>query len=115
VTPHEHRLLPSLGMASLVLGHVGLLLFFLPVLGGPISAFGVLCGVLGLLFVALKLPTSLRWSVAGLAVSCLALAVNLTLHRLPDVSLHDRRVPRPWQPVPDRPAVPPPASQAFEQ
>jgi hypothetical protein len=35
-------------MTSLVLGTVGLLLFFLPILGAPISGLGALIGLIGI-------------------------------------------------------------------
>jgi hypothetical protein len=101
--------LPALGMASLVLGVIALLLSFLPVLGLPISACGLLCGLLGFAAALVSPGTSLRWSVGGLAVGVLALSVNLALAYAPTGYLPDPHVPKTWQPVPDRPSVPPPA------
>ncbi len=102
----------GLGMTSLVLGTVGLLLFFLPVLGIPLSAIGLLCGVLRL-FQPAESGTTLRWGVGGVAVSCLALAVNVGVAFAPAGYLPGRKVPRPWQAVPDRPYVPPPARPQY--
>ncbi len=106
--------LPALGMTSLVLGVIALLLAFLPILGIPLSAFGLLFGFLGFLAALVARGTSLRWSVGGLAASCLALAVNLAIAYAPEGYLPGRKVPRPWQPVSDRPYVPPPASWSGE-
>jgi hypothetical protein len=103
-----HSPLPALGMTSLVLGTIALVLAFLPVLGIPISALGLLCGVLGFVAVLLGGGATLRWSLAGVAVCSLALAVNLALAYAPADYLPGRSVPKPWQPVPDRPYVPPP-------
>src|SRR5438105_2687081 len=97
------------GMASLVLGTIALILFFLPILGVPISAFGLLFGVIGFVMAMLGGRLTLRWSVAGLAMSALALSVNLAVNHAPARLLPQRDVPKQWQPVPDRPFVPPPA------
>jgi hypothetical protein len=101
----------ALGMASLVLGVIALLLFFLPILGIPLSLCGIILGVIGLLASFAVRGTYLRWTLAGLATSCLALAINVAIAYSPAGYLHDHNVPRPWQPVPDRPYVAPPAKQ----
>jgi hypothetical protein len=69
----------GLGMTSTVLGTIGLILFFLPILGIPISAFGLLAGLLGVPVTILGGGTSLRWSLAGLLLSSAALVVNLAI------------------------------------
>src|SRR5690348_7694324 len=99
----------GLGMASTVLGVVGLMLFILPILGIPISAFGLCFGILGFVLAPIS-GARLRWSAAGIAVSLLALAVNLAIYYAPEAYLPGRNVPLLWQPAPDRPYVPPPAS-----
>ena len=64
-------------MTSLVLGIIALLLFFLPILGVPLSLCGIAIGLVAL-FASLAFPgVHLRWALAGLATSCLALAINL--------------------------------------
>ena len=103
--------LPAFGMSSLVLGVIALLLAFLPILGIPLSLCGIVLGVVGV-FSSLKVPgTYVRWSFAGLATSCLALIVNLAITYAPTGYLPEQSVPQTWQPVPDRPSPPPPASQ----
>ncbi len=103
--------LPALGMSSLVLGVIALLLAFLPILGVPLSLCGIVLGVIGV-FSSLTVPgTYPRWSLAGLATSCLALIVNLAITYAPTGYLPEQSVPRTWQPVPDRPYPPPPARQ----
>ena len=107
VTVHESPI--SMGMTSLVLGTIGLLLFFLPILGLPISAFGLLFGLLGILVALVRPGQRIRWIVVGCAVSTLALAINLLITNAPVGYLAAPSVPPPWQKVPDRPYVPPPA------
>jgi len=102
----------ALGMTSLVLAFIGLLLFFLPILGIPISLLALGFGILGLIVAFFVPGPSLRWSLGGIAASCLALSVNLAIAWAPSGYLPERRMPTPWQPVPDRPYVPPPASSS---
>ena len=110
--PHSFRTrspLPALGMSSLVLGVIALLLAFLPILGIPLSLIGAILGVIGI-FSSLSVPgIYLRWSLAGLATSCLALIVNLAITYAPTGYLPEQRTPRTWQSAPDHPLPPPPA------
>jgi phosphate/sulfate permease len=107
---HPDNPLLGLGMASLVLAFIALIVFFMPVLGIPISVIALCFGIIGF-GVALFTPTAaLRWGLAGIAASCLALAVNVAIAKAPSGYLPERRVPTPWQQPPDRPYVPPPAS-----
>jgi hypothetical protein len=62
---------------SLALGTVGMMLFFLPILGGPISAFGLLFGLLGIAFA--PHGVHLRWSLLGCAASATGLAISLAV------------------------------------
>jgi hypothetical protein len=110
--PEVHSPPVGLGMSSLVIGTIGLMLFFLPVLGIPITAFGLLFGLLGVLtalFGRAGGGARLRWTLAGIAVSCLGLAVNIAIAYAPAGYLPGRDVPQMWQLPPDRPYVPPPA------
>jgi hypothetical protein len=106
-TTHEPPI--ALGMLSLVLGTVGLLLFFLPILGWPISAFGLFFGLLGIVVSFSRGGVSLRWSFMGSAVSALALSINLAIYSAPGGYLPEPFGRPLWQSVPDRPYVPPPA------
>jgi hypothetical protein len=103
--------LPALGMASMVLGVIGLILVFLPILAAPLSACGILLGIAGIIAAFTVPGTYLRWSIAGLVTSILALAVNLTIYFAPGThgAIPTPRPPPMWQPPPDRTAVPPPA------
>jgi hypothetical protein len=107
---HADSPLLALGMASLVLGLIGMLLFFLPILGIPISACGVICGVLGFIVALFTGGQSLRWSVGGFTVSALALGVNLLLNYTPEGFIPGPVTTRPWQEPRDRPFVAPPAN-----
>jgi hypothetical protein len=57
--------------------------------------------------------TSLRWSLAGLAVCCIALGTTVLLYAAPTDYLPGVSYSRSWQPVLDRPDVPPPAPPDF--
>ncbi len=113
--PTTHTPPISLGMLSQVLGAIGLLLFFLPVLGLPISAFGLLFGLIGVAAGLSPGGLRLRWSVVGCMVSTLALAINAAIAYAPRGYLAAPTVPPAWQPVPDRPAISPPASPQWRR
>jgi hypothetical protein len=104
-----HAPLLGLGMASVVLGLIALMVGFLPVLGIPISAFGLLCGLVGLAGAFFPTGASLRWSVGGVGVCAAALALNLAIAYAPGGEVPTPVIPKPWQGVPDRPSNPPPA------
>jgi hypothetical protein len=104
-----HSPVPALGMTSLVLGVIALLLAFLPVLGIPLAGFGALLGVFGLLAGVVGATGSLRWTLAGLAISLLALGVNYAVHFAPQGYMARPTPPPIWRSPQDRPYVPPPA------
>lgn len=68
--PESRSPLMGFGMTSLVLGFLGTLLFFLPVLGVPIALCGLACGVIGLIFALAGRDYSLRWASAELGYRC---------------------------------------------
>jgi hypothetical protein len=74
---------PNLGMTSLVIGLIALALFFLPILGIPLGLLGVGFGVAGLGATWLVAGVSPRWSLEGIVVSCVALAVNYLIASAP--------------------------------
>jgi Na+/H+ antiporter NhaD/arsenite permease-like protein len=102
----------GLGMSSLVLAFVAMLVFFLPILGIPVSVFALAFGIIGF-FLALYSPSSsLRWSLGGIAASLLALGLNLMIYYAPEGYLPNRVGATPsWMGVPDRPYIAPPARQ----
>jgi hypothetical protein len=99
----------GLGLTALILGAVGLILSFLPILSIPLDVAGLIFGLTSLLLALLGGWTSLRWSIVGVAVAGLALAVGIAIARAPAGYMPNRAVPLDTQPVPDRPYVPPPA------
>ena len=105
-----YRPLTGLGMASLVLGTIALMLFFLPVLGIPIGVLGLLFGLLGFGVALFRPRVSLRWCLGGIAMSTLALALHIGIVFAPSGNIPTgQHHPPPWRSVPDRPYVPPPA------
>jgi hypothetical protein len=69
------RFMPAFGMISLVLGHIALAMFFMPVLGLPLAFCGLMSGLLGVFVAATWRGVNWRWSAAGVAVCTLALGV----------------------------------------
>jgi hypothetical protein len=104
-----HAPLLGLGMTSVVLGLIGLLLGWMPILGLPISAFGLFFGLVGSIAAFFPSGATLRWSLAGIGICSLALAVTIALAYAPAGYLHDPGVPPSWQAPPDRPSNPPPS------
>ncbi len=98
----------SFGLASFVLGMVGLILFFLPVLGAPISGLGVVLGIIGCCAASIAGRGNLRWSVGGVAVALLALTVNMAIAFAPTEGLGSG-VRAELVPYPERSYIPPPA------
>ena len=98
-----------MGLTSVVLGAVGLLLFFLPILGIPLGGVGLVFGFGGLvLALCRRLDEPPLVGRRNRPVG-LALAVSLAIAQAPAGYLPSRAVPLGTQPVPDRPYVPPPA------
>ncbi len=84
-TTSDARKMP--GAVSLVLGFIALLLFFLPILSLPISAFGVFFGLLATILAVFFGRADLRWSLLGLTVSVVALLFILAIIYAPGDSL----------------------------
>jgi hypothetical protein len=97
------------GMTSVVLGTIGMFLFFLPILGMPLSVLGLLFGIAGF-FVALpQWGVSMRWSLGGVAMSALALAINVVIAMAPEGYLPAHKSGELWRQDYDSPYVAPPA------
>ena len=108
-SPHTPAPPIGLGLASIVLGTVGLLLFFLPILGIPLGLSGTLVGIAGIIASRLRRVDELRWSCGGLIVSFAALVVGVVLYNAPlGEELRDS-APRLWQVPAGRRYIPPPA------
>jgi hypothetical protein len=108
-SPNIHDPPLGLGLTSVVLGVVGLILFFLPILSIPLGGVGLVFGVAGFVLALMGGWSSLRWSVTGIVLSGLALAISLAIAQAPAGYLPSRAIPLDTQPVPDRPYVSPPA------
>jgi hypothetical protein len=102
-------MIPALGMTALVLGHIALALFLMPILGGPLAAAGLLSGLLGVALALVTREATMRYSVAGIAVCVLALSVNLAMQNAPAAGSTARLGSELVQPAPGRPAPVPPA------
>ncbi len=100
----------AFGLASVVISTAGLLLFFLPILGVPVAACGLLLAIAGLFTAAFRDRSNLRWSIVGIVVSCAALAVGLAMNNAPHGHRPGSAVPRLWQSPPNRLYIPPPAA-----
>jgi hypothetical protein len=100
---------PALGMTSFVLAVIALLLAFLPILGIPLSVCGVVIGAAAFITALFIGGSNLRWGLAGLAASGLALAVNLAIAFAPGSEVPSLTRPEPWQPTTDNAYVAPPS------
>jgi hypothetical protein len=108
--PASQRLASSLGMSSLVIGITGLFLFLLPILGIPLSLFGVGFGLVASVLSIFAKGSAIRWGLGGTGVSALALAVNLGIAHAPAAKPPGYNAAKNWQSVPGAAYVPPPAS-----
>ena len=97
------------GAASFVLGTVGLLLFFLPVLGIPLAGTGLVVGLIALLTAVFGGRSSLRLSVLGTVLALLALGANLAIALAPLNTVSQEAHPHTWQEPPRRAYIAPPA------
>jgi hypothetical protein len=100
----------GLGVASVVLGVISTMLFFLPVLATPIGLIGLTLALIGCALGMTSGRASLRWSSVGLVVSGLALTINLAIAYAPS-GFEDVPPAPPGEPVPGVPYAPPPARQ----
>jgi hypothetical protein len=97
----------AFGVTSFVLGMIGFMLFFLPILGAPISVIGMAAGIAGCLLAGATSRGSMRWSVGGIVLCCLALGINVAVAFAPRFSAPPTGPPAVT--VPDRPYVSPPS------
>ncbi len=97
----------GLGLLSLVLGTIGLVLFFLPILAIPLGACGLVAAIVGIIAGARR-TDELRWSWAGLVIALAALGAGLVLYNAPLGEEPRDPAPRLWQVPASRPYIPPP-------
>jgi hypothetical protein len=99
----------GVGVASAVLGGVGMLLFILPVIGIPVSIAGLVLGLVGCMAALMGSRVSLRLSITGVVLSSIALGGDVAITWAPAGYLPNSSVQQVIEPVPGRPYVPPPA------
>ena len=97
-----------LAVASFVLGAVGLLLFFMPVLGIPLGSVGLLLGLIAFSVAIFGGPSSLRWSVLGTLLCVFALGIDVLVGNSPQVEEPPRKESQVREPPLPR-WIPPPA------
>jgi len=98
----------GLGMTSLVLGTIGLLITIFPILSIPLTAFGLLCGFIGLFLSIGSGGRALRWSLAGIGMCTIVLVLDIAIALTPARYLPGRNVPELWRQEKERPYVPAP-------
>jgi hypothetical protein len=109
LTLRQYRRPPaSWGIAGLALGTIGLLFFFLPVVGIPTSVAGLFFGLVGSVLAWPAGGARLRWALAGVAIAGLALGLGVALAYGPAGYLPEDKPRVPYQPPANRPYVPPP-------
>jgi hypothetical protein len=107
-----HRQLPpvGLGLASLVLGAIGLLLFIVPILAIPISGCGMLLGGVGAVGSLAAWRMDLQLSLAGVALCGLALVIDVAVNYAPGGFLGRPAEAQIVDPAARQRYVPPPAA-----
>ncbi|HEY4310292.1 MAG TPA: hypothetical protein VGN12_12650 [Pirellulales bacterium] len=99
----------AVGITSIVLGMIGLALFFLPILGTTIGACGVICGIAGIGMGWAGYHNELRSACVGLLLSSVAVTLGLAINYAPIAYEPSNAVPRLWQAPMENRFVPPPA------
>jgi hypothetical protein len=97
------------GAASVVLGIIGLMLSWMPVLGITVAGLSLVLGLIAVLTALRPGGALLRWALLGTVLSGFALGVNFAMHYSIVGYIGERHMPTMWQESPDRPWVPPPA------
>ncbi|HEY2415175.1 MAG TPA: hypothetical protein VGI40_23225 [Pirellulaceae bacterium] len=106
-----HREIPplGLGLASVVLGAIGLMLFVLPILAIPISACGLLAGICEIALAGFLKTIDSRLALAGAVVCALGISVELAIAYAPSGDWGQPADPSTPSPAMPRPYVAPPA------
>jgi hypothetical protein len=109
ISPHSRTPPLSLGLASTVLGAVGLLLFVLPILAIPISVCGIVAGGCGTVVAIVRRSNDARLAIPGAALCLVALSIDIAIAYAPG-GYHVRPAqPSTSSPHLPKPYVPPPA------
>ncbi len=107
--PKIHLPIVGMGATSLILGAVGLFIFIFPILSIPLGGIGLLFGLIGMAMAIFNRGAGARWSLAGIALSGLTLAIGVSIAQTAAGYLSTPPHSAVEEPVPDRPFVPPPA------
>jgi hypothetical protein len=99
----------GLGLASVVLGAIGLMLFVLPILAIPISACGLAAGVIGMVAAAFWSSIDGRLALAGAVLCLLAMIVEFALAQAPSGNWGQPSDPSTATPLLPRSYIAPPA------
>ena len=103
--PAPPRPIVEFGLAAAVLGTVAAVLILLPILSIPLSALGLLCGIIGTVVAWRGYPTSLRVAAAGTVLCAVVLGTSLLIDFAPRSETPSPAVPRLWQQPPARPSA----------
>jgi len=105
-----HRDLPplGLGLASVVLGTVGLMLFVLPILAIPISGCGIIAGIVAMMIAMATSTVDLRLSLLGIVLSLAALSIVTAVAYAPSGYFVKPAEPASNGPALPRPSIAPP-------
>jgi len=99
----------GLGLASVVLGTVGLMLFVLPILAIPISGCGMIAGIVATLIAMVTNSVGLRLSLLGIVLSLAALSIDTAVAYAPSGYFVKPSEPASNSPALPRPYIAPPA------
>jgi hypothetical protein len=91
--PQSSAWFPGLGVASLVLGMLGLLFFFMPIFGIPISALGLVVALVACVRGWSGRGARSPFALAGLFVCLTALVVNVAVSGGPRGRFYDHDTP----------------------
>jgi hypothetical protein len=102
--------LTGLGVTSLVLGNIGLLFFFFPILGIPVSAIGLAFGLVALILPQTRRGPDLRYCIYGVLLSASALTLNTAIALGPSGLVPHMDLPRAGFRGTPEPGNPPPVN-----
>jgi hypothetical protein len=108
-TAHRDSPPLGLGLASVVLGAIGLMLFVLPIVAIPISVCGLAAGISGIALSGFLKNIDVRLAVAGAVVCTLAIGVEMAIAYAPSGDWGQPADPSTSSPAMPRPYVAPPA------
>lgn len=97
------------GTASVVLGAIATMLFWLPILGISIAVCGLLAGIWGIIGNGSKASIDFRWAIVGCAISMVAIWIGGIIAYTPIVLQPIRAAEAPASMISQPAFIPPPA------